>query len=83
MIPIENRFDPIGQIDHTRTRNATSVVRVVDTRANLLRLGNLLDDVALDKYSFTRDAHLQRRRAAIYQPGQEDDSNKPDTSDKK
>jgi phospholipid-binding lipoprotein MlaA len=26
----------------------------------------VLDEAALDKYSFTRDAHLQRRRAEIF-----------------
>lgn len=41
------------------------LLRIVDTRANLLRLGNVIDGAALDKYSFTRDAYLQRRRAEI------------------
>jgi phospholipid-binding lipoprotein MlaA len=34
----------------------------------LLRAGELLDAAALDKYSFTRDAYLQRRRARIFGP---------------
>jgi phospholipid-binding lipoprotein MlaA len=38
----------------------------VHLRASLLRATNVLDEAALDKYSFTRDAHLQRRRALIY-----------------
>ena len=32
----------------------------------LLGLSASLDEVALDKYSFTRDAFLQRRRNAVY-----------------
>jgi len=41
------------------------LLRVVDTRSNLLRASDVLDGAALDKYSFLRDAHLQRRRAQI------------------
>lgn len=52
-------------IDHTRTRNSLQVVRVVDTRANLLRATDMLDEVALDKYSFVRDSYLQRRQSQI------------------
>jgi phospholipid-binding lipoprotein MlaA len=40
-------------------------LRVVELRANLLRAGNLLDQAALDKYSFTRDAYLQRRDSQV------------------
>ncbi len=84
MIVVENRYNPITQIDHTRTRNSASVLRVIDTRTNLLRVTDMLDEAALDKYSFTRDAFLQKRRAEIYRPGAEadDDSKKPD-ADKK
>ena len=35
-------------------------------RANYLRATNLLDDVALDQYSFVRDAYLQRRQNLVY-----------------
>ncbi len=52
-------------VDHVPTRNALTALRVVDTRAHLLRAGELLEDVALDKYSFTRDAYLQRRQSQI------------------
>ncbi len=83
-ITLENRYDPVAQINDARTRNVTTVVRLVDSRAGLLRLGNLLDDAALDKYSFTRDAFLQRRRAEIFRPGQDaEDSYKPAEEDKK
>jgi hypothetical protein len=35
-------------------------------RANLLSTTQLLDQVALDRYSFVRDAYLARRRDALY-----------------
>ena len=41
-------------------------MEVVNLRASLLDAGKLMDQVALDRYSFLRDAYLQRRRDAIY-----------------
>ena len=40
-------------------------VRVVSVRASLLGAGDLLAGAALDKYSFVRDAYLQRRQYLI------------------
>ena len=72
--------------DPTRTRNAGTAVRVVDERAVLLGAGNLLDDVALDKYAFVRDAWLQRResmigREASSRPSYYDDLDEEDLMD--
>ena len=41
-------------------------MEVVDTRTKLLSATQLLDQVALDRYSFLRDAYLAQRRDAIY-----------------
>jgi phospholipid-binding lipoprotein MlaA len=41
-------------------------VDLVDTRTKLLSAGKLLDQVALDRYSFLRDAYLAQRRDAVY-----------------
>lgn len=41
-------------------------VEKVRTRANLLQAESVLDQAALDKYTFIRDAWLQRRRNAVY-----------------
>ena len=38
----------------------------VRTRANLLKAESVLDEAALDKYSFIRDAWLQRRRSQVF-----------------
>jgi phospholipid-binding lipoprotein MlaA len=38
----------------------------VRIRANLLKAESILDAAALDKYTFTRDAWLQRRRSQVY-----------------
>jgi phospholipid-binding lipoprotein MlaA len=39
---------------------------VIDERSDLLKAGTMLEEAALDRYSFTRDAYLQRRRSVIY-----------------
>jgi phospholipid-binding lipoprotein MlaA len=65
-LPIDWKGDLVRFIDPTAARNATSVLRATHLRASLLRATNVLDEAALDKYSFTRDSHLQRRRALIY-----------------
>ena len=49
------------------------VLRAVDVRHNLLRTSSVLDEAALDKYSFTRDAYLQRRRSEIFESNPSDD----------
>jgi phospholipid-binding lipoprotein MlaA len=38
----------------------------VRTRANLLKAEGILDEAALDKYTFLRDAWLQRRRNQVF-----------------
>ena len=41
-------------------------LELVNARARLLSTGTLVDQVALDKYSFIRDAYLARRRDELY-----------------
>ncbi|HEV7930391.1 MAG TPA: VacJ family lipoprotein [Nitrosospira sp.] len=40
--------------------------RATDTRAGLLKSEKTLDEAALDKYEFIRDAYLQRRRSLVH-----------------
>lgn len=61
-MPVDQQIDPVGNLNEVALRNTLTTLRIVDTRANFLQVGNLLDDAALDKYSFIRDAYLQRRR---------------------
>jgi phospholipid-binding lipoprotein MlaA len=51
---------------HEGARWAVTGLSIVNTRASLLRATNMLDDIALDKYTFVRDAYLQRRRSLVY-----------------
>ncbi len=48
------------------TRLAVEALGAVNTRTNLLRASNLLDQAALDPYIFMREAYFQRRRSEIY-----------------
>jgi phospholipid-binding lipoprotein MlaA len=64
-LPVDWHFDIVRQFQSATARDAVQGLRLVDKRANLLRVGNVLEEAALDKYSFTRDAYLQRRRAEI------------------
>jgi phospholipid-binding lipoprotein MlaA len=36
------------------------------TRANLLKAGSIMEEAAIDRYSFVRDLWLQRRRSQVY-----------------
>ncbi len=62
---VDYKYDVTSYRDPIETRTALGVLRIVNTRANLLSLGTMLEEAALDKYSFTRDAYLQRRRSLI------------------
>lgn len=64
-LPVDAKGNLVGSVDEVALRNSLGTLRLVDTRANYLRAGRLLDAAALDKYSFTRDAFLQRRRSLI------------------
>ena len=59
--------DPLWQ--YTRPialRNSLVFLRGVSRRTDLLDASRILEEAALDKYVFQRDAYLQRRRALIY-----------------
>lgn len=64
-LPVDHWGDPVRIVEGAPLETGLYALRAVDTRANLLRASSVLDDAALDKYSFTRDAYLQRRRAQV------------------
>ena len=66
---VDRQGDLISQrVDHVATRNSMQGLRIVNTRAELLPATNMLDQIALDKYSFVRDGYLQRRQSQIRPP---------------
>ncbi len=54
------------QIDHVPTRNSTFGLDIINIRAELLSAGKTLEEAALDKYQFLRDAFLQRRLNQVH-----------------
>ncbi|MGB4115695.1 MAG: VacJ family lipoprotein [Polaromonas sp.] len=62
---VDGSADVVNNLRNVPTRNSLAVLRVVDKRAELLGATNILDQAALDKYSFTRDLYLQRRASSI------------------
>ncbi|HSA70354.1 MAG TPA: VacJ family lipoprotein [Burkholderiales bacterium] len=57
---------PVGEVRPIELRNTLYGLYFVDTRAQLLEASRILEEAALDKYTFQRDAYLQRRRSLIY-----------------
>jgi phospholipid-binding lipoprotein MlaA len=43
-----------------------AALQLVDTRANLLSASRVIEGIALDKYTFIRDAYIARRRNLVY-----------------
>lgn len=64
---VDWRGDPVTHVDPTDTRGPLIGLRIIDTRANLLRATSVVDEISLDRYTFIRDAHLQRRRAEVFE----------------
>ncbi len=64
-LAVDLAADPLNQLDNKANRNALWALEVVDIRAGLLGASNVLEEAALDKYSFTRDLYLNRRQSQI------------------
>jgi len=60
-----------GYVKDVGLRNSITGLRVVNARNTYYEAGDLLDGAAIDKYSFMRDAYIQRREYQINE-GRED-----------
>ncbi|QTD46060.1 MlaA family lipoprotein [Ottowia testudinis] len=65
-LPVDWYGQPHTHINDIVTRNSLTGLSVVNTRAGLLATTDFLESAALDKYTFQRDAFLQKRRNEIY-----------------
>ncbi len=67
-------LDPLAYLELGKWRYAFTAVNLVDKRADLLGIKDILAEAALDPYEFTRDAYLQKRLNAVYDgnPPEED-----------
>jgi phospholipid-binding lipoprotein MlaA len=82
-LPVDMSLSPENYLSALGPRLTLTGMRIVNTRANLLRATGVFDDIALDKYTFLRDAYLQRRRSLVYdgnppdEPSKDDGANEP------
>ena len=58
--------DPVRQINPERASWGVTGLRGLDQRADLLSASKIMEEAALDKYEFHRDAYLQKRNNDIY-----------------
>jgi phospholipid-binding lipoprotein MlaA len=56
----------IGRTKNMSARNRDWMAEGVNTRAGLLEGEKVLDEAIIDRYSFIRDAYLQRRQSLVY-----------------
>jgi phospholipid-binding lipoprotein MlaA len=76
----------VAPLQHARPialRNSLYGLYLVNSRAELLDASSLLEQAALDRYIFQRDAYLQRRRSLIYDgspPREREEVNDPQDS---
>lgn len=63
---LDVKTDPVANLADVSTRNSLLALRVIDNRADLLPADKVIEQAALDKYSYVRDGYLQRRRNLIH-----------------
>ncbi|WP_126446899.1 MlaA family lipoprotein [Sulfuricystis multivorans] len=63
---LDVKTDPVANLSDVATRNSLLALRVIDNRADLLPADKVIEEAALDKYSYVRDGYLQRRRNLIH-----------------
>ena len=63
---LDTRADLVFYIDGVPVHNSLYGTRAIANRANLLDASSVIEQAALDKYAFVREAWLQRRRNLVY-----------------
>jgi phospholipid-binding lipoprotein MlaA len=74
---------PLPHVRPIALRNSLYGLYFLNTRAELLDASSILEQAALDRYIFQRDAYLQRRRSLIYDgspPREREVNDSPDPS---
>ena len=74
--------DPLNETKPFEAHWGLVTLRLIQTRADLLDASRILEEAALDKYTFQRDAYLQRRRSLIYDGRPPREKEPEDDSDK-
>jgi phospholipid-binding lipoprotein MlaA len=64
--PFDVAWSPSLLVSDAGVSAGLSVLNLIDTRANLLSASRVVEGIALDKYTFIRDAYIARRRNLVY-----------------
>ncbi|MBE0474124.1 MAG: VacJ family lipoprotein [Rhodoferax sp.] len=73
-LPVDVQGNLVSGINDIPARNSLTGLGLVNRRSRLLDATKMLDQVALDPYTFTRDAFLQRRLNDVYDGYPPDDN---------
>lgn len=65
-LAVDSHYDPVWRHTPVDERNSAVALHAVDTRSRLFEAEEVLDEAAIDRYVFLRDAYLQRRRGLVY-----------------
>jgi phospholipid-binding lipoprotein MlaA len=66
-LPLDFQADPWWHYTRpVHIRNLGAVLRAIDQRAAVLEASNLIEEAALDRYVFVRDAYMQRRESKVH-----------------
>ena len=78
-LPLDRKASLPGVVQDGSYRWGLTTLELVHGRADLLAATNLLEQVALDKYSFVRDSYLARRRNQVFDgnPPEEPEEEEP------
>lgn len=75
-LPLDRRVSLPTLVDDVASRNSLTVLGLLQARAELLSTTGLVQQIALDRYSFVRDSFLARRRSQVW-----DGNPPPETED--
>jgi len=73
-LPVDGQGNLATSVGDVPLRNSLIGLNLLNQRSRLLAATDMLDQVALDRYTFTRDAFLQRRQNDVYDGYPPDDS---------
>jgi len=65
-LPLDRLASPVSILHSGSDWIGLLTLQLVNTRASLLGASSVINDIALDKYTFLRDAYLQRRRSLVF-----------------
>jgi phospholipid-binding lipoprotein MlaA len=80
-LPADDYVTPALLVHGTGNKLLVDAVGVIDARANLLGATDLLNDIALDRYTFLRDAYITRRRSLVYDGNPPDEPSRDEDTD--